>query len=472
MIINEDNLRNLPAGWLWAKWGDISLISAGNPAPQGEEYFDNGKHPFVRVQDMGNLGNRVYLKRTKDYINDKVASALKLFPKGSVLFTKSGMSILLNQRAILADDMFVVSHIGVSLPLGEIPSEFLYYWLKTVDFKKLTHATTLPSLRLSKVEALPFPLAPIPEQHRIVAKIEELFTKLDTGVEALKKIKAQLKRYRQAVLKYAFEGKLTEQWRQEHKGELEPASKGETLELPELPDGWVWGHLGQCVELITKGESPKWQGFNYVTEGVPFIRSENVLWGDIDLSSVAYIPEDFHRKLRRSQVRPFDVLVNLVGASIGRCCVVPQTIKEGNLNQAVGLIRLSPILLPNFLMFLLISPDMQKIIHNSKVETARANISLTDLRELTIPIPSSLEQQQIVSEIERHFSISDQIEQVIEQGLKQSERLCQSILKKAFEGKLVPQDPEDEPAEKLLERIKAKKAELQKVKMNKKKKGR
>ena len=157
----------LPKGWIWTKWGDISLIGAGNPAPQGDEYFDNGRHPFVRVQDMGNLGDSVYLKKTKDYINDKAASTLKLFPKGSVLFTKSGMSILLNQRAILSTDMFVVSHIGISFPLGEIPSEFIYYWLKTVDFKKLTHATTLPSLRLSKVDALPFPLPPLKDNPAI-----------------------------------------------------------------------------------------------------------------------------------------------------------------------------------------------------------------------------------------------------------------------------------------------------------------
>ncbi len=195
--MNNSELRyTYPTGWLLSKFGEVATIEAGNPAPQGEEYFKNGVYPFVRVQDMGSMGDNVYMHDTKDHINQLAANRMKLFLKGTVLFTKSGMSILLNQRAILGQNMYVVSHIGVASPLGDIPSEFIYYWLKTIDFKKFTHATTLPSLQLSKVKEMQFPLPPLPEQHRIVVKIEDLFTKLDAGIEALKKIKAQLKRYR------------------------------------------------------------------------------------------------------------------------------------------------------------------------------------------------------------------------------------------------------------------------------------
>lgn len=224
-MINENmQLPRLPEGWAWTILGEISSLGAGNPAPQGEEYFNNGTYPFVRVQDMGSLGNVVYIYDTRDHLNNKAVEKLRLFPKGSVLFTKSGMSILLNQRAILGRDMYVVSHVGIAIPSGGIPSEYLYYWLKTIDFKDLTHATTLPSLQLSKVREIPTPLPPLPEQHRIVAKIEELLTRLDAGVEGLKKVKVQLKHYRQAVLKHAFEGKLTEEWRETHKGQMESAS--------------------------------------------------------------------------------------------------------------------------------------------------------------------------------------------------------------------------------------------------------
>jgi restriction endonuclease S subunit len=328
---------------------------------------------------------------------------------------------------------------------------------------------------MKEIRLIHVPIAPINQQHRIVAKIEELFSDLDAGVEALKKAKAQLKLYRQAVLKAAFEGRLTAAWREAHKGELEPATTvlekesvktkkkiGPTPDVKELdselPELWISINLGYCAELITKGESPKWQGFDYVKEGIPFIRSENVLWGKVNLSNPVNIPETFHRKLKRSQLSGGDVLINLVGASIGRCGLLPLSFGEGNINQAVALIRVKNVLLPAYLMYLLNSPKIQKEIHGSKVETARPNISLADLNELVIPLPPIPEQEQIVNEIERYYTLADHVENDMENNIRQGERLRQSILKKAFMGELVPQDPADEPAAVLLERIKRDKA--------------
>jgi type I restriction enzyme S subunit len=217
--------HEIPNNWKWVELDQLCDITSGNPAPQDKNLFKNGKVPFVRVQDMGRMGNNVYLLETRDYLNNEAAvkNNMKLFPKGSVLFTKSGMSILLNQRAILGSEMHVVSHIGICLLSKFTLSEWIYYWLKSIDFKDLTHATTLPSLKLSKVQKIKTPLPPLQEQHRIVAKIEELFTKLDAGVESLKQVQAQLKRYRQSVLKAAVEGRLTAEWREQHKDELESA---------------------------------------------------------------------------------------------------------------------------------------------------------------------------------------------------------------------------------------------------------
>ena len=356
----------------------------------------------------------------------------------------------------------------------------------------------LPRVNFQTLSQFKISFPPLPEQHRIVAKIEELFTKLDAGISALHKAQSQLKRYRQSVLKAAFDGKLTETWRAENQEKIEPASvlferilkerrekweaeqleqmkaKGkmpkddkwkakykepitpDTSDLPKLPNGWKWVKLGQITYLITKGSSPRWQGFNYVDRGIFFLRSQNVGWGELDLSDIAHLPEAFNEKVRKSILKEGDVLLNLVGASIGRAAIASNELEGANMNQAVALIRLMKDGLDNkFLMDYLLSPDAQSIIHGKKVDVARANLSLTDVSEFAVPLPPLLEQQAIVSEVEARLSIADEVEKTIRVELKRAGQLRQSILKKAFSGELVPQDPNDESASVLLERIKA-----------------
>ena len=244
--------------------------------------------------------------------------------------------------------------------------------------------------------------------------------------------------------------------------------------LPDLPKGWSWTAVGHLTDRITKGASPKWQGFSYASEGIKFVRSQNVGWGKLDLSHIAFLPAPFNQKQKRSVLRAGDVLLNIVGASIGRAAIATREVAGGNVNQAVAVVRPSDdALRSHYLMLYFVSPTGQERIHSEKVDVARANVSLTDISNLPLPLAHVLEQERIVDEIERHFSVADAIEQSTEQTLKQAERLRQSILKRAFEGKLIPQDPTDEPAEKLLERIKAQKAKLeaeQKVQRKRKRK--
>jgi type I restriction enzyme S subunit len=483
----SDERHELPEGWAWARVEQLAEISAGDPAPQGARYFENGSHPFVRVQDMGRLSGKKFVDETHDLINDRAIGQcrLRLFPEGTVLFTKSGMSTLLNQRGILRRPAYVVSHIGCAVPSGAVTSEWLYYALRQVDLGVLTQATTLPSLKLSKVAQVEVPLAPLPEQRRVVAKIEALFEQSRTARQALDRIPLLLKKFRQAVLAAAFRGDLTRDWREQHP-DVEPASalldrirterrhecegthrgskpaERETVDmgdLPELPARWVWCTLGQCTSLITKGESPNWQGYQYVADGVPFVRSENVLWGVLHLSEVARIPDTFHQKLQRSKLKPNDVLVNLVGASIGRCAVVPPELSEANINQAVATIRTTEAMCPPYLLHLLLSPAMQEVIQGKRVEVARPNISLGDLRNLIVPLAPAAEQEHIVCRMEQLFVIVAAIEAALEAARRRADKLEQSILTRAFHGELVPQDPNDEPASAVLDLARARREE-------------
>lgn len=143
----------------------------------------------------------------------------------------------------------------------------------------------------------------------------------------------------------------------------------------QLPDGWVWTTFDSITDLVTKGASPNWQGFEYGDNGITFVRSQNVSWGQLDLSSVAYLPEAFNQKQLKSIIEVDDVLLNIVGASIGRAAKATKDIVGGNLNQAVAIIRLiKPYIDVDYTVLYLISAVAQEQINSRKVDVARANL--------------------------------------------------------------------------------------------------
>ena len=376
-----------------------------------------------------------------------------------------------------------------------------------------TSSVTVKHLSSRTAAKIPLPLPSVDEQRRIVEKIEELLTDLDAGVAALMRARRHLRRYRASVLKAAVEGRLTERWRQNHP-EAEPASallarilverrarwiadqldrwrtkqadkdcdtdkiaKAEPKErqkiaakykepaapdatnLPDLPSGWCWVTVEQLTCHVTKGSSPGWQGFEYQDSGITFLRSQNVRWGTLDLSELAYLDPAFNESHRNSIIRDGDVLLNLVGASIGRAAIASMELDGANLNQAVAIIRLSSAGASNrYLVAYLISPVGQHHIHSTKADVARANFNLDDVRPMPVALPPVSEQTEIVSLVEDKFSIIEATERTISKQLQRAGRLRQSILKRAFDGKLIPQDPNDEPAEALLARIRAQRA--------------
>jgi type I restriction enzyme S subunit len=357
---------------------------------------------------------------------------------------------------------------------------FIFYFLDNLKLSSLDKSTAIPGLNRNDAYSLSISIPPLPEQHRIVAKIEELFTKLDAGVSALKKIKAQLKRYHQAVLKYAFEGKLTEEWRELHKDELEPASvlldkiqderkksaRGKLREsiampdLPGLPKGWCWTRLGEIAD-IKGGITKNVRRSHDRCREVPYLRVANVQRGFLDLREMKMIfatDDDINELILQNG----DVLFNEGGDrdKLGRGWVwngeIPECIHQNHVFRA----RFNNELINSrFVSHYSNSFGQDYFLNEGKQTTNLASINLGKLSNLPLPIPPIAEQNVILLEIESRLSVADKVEEIIEISLKQSERLRQCVLKTAFEGKLVPQDPNDEPAEKLLGRIKAERAQ-------------
>lgn len=391
--------------------------------------------------------------------------------------------------------------------------------MQSSEFRKqleeMSTATTISIVNKRNFEKIKINLAPFNEQKRIVAKIEELFSELDNGIAALKTAREKLKLYRQAVLKHAFEGKLTAQWREENKDKLETpeqllariqkerearyqqqleewkaavekweanGKKGKKPSKPKeqdkvelyhfpsdyylarMPADWVCLKAEHLCDYITKGTTPAKSELFVNSGDIPFIKVYNLTKnGTLDFSiEPTFVSAKTHNEfLARSKVYPNDVLMNIVGPPLGKVSIVPESHSEWNINQAIAIYR-SAVLLPKFLSkFLLFEKTVNYMMAQSKATAGQFNLTLEICRKLPIPVPSFEEQAEIVRKLDAQLSNVDSILQGIEVQLAKSETLRQSILKKAFSGQLVPQDPNDEPASELLARIQAEKAAQQ-----------
>lgn len=469
-----EGLPKLPKGWVSAKITDVCELINGR-AFKPNEWASEGL-PIIRIQnlndDRANFNYCNFTVEEKYFVNNGEL----LFAWSGTPGTSFGAHIWKRGKAVLNQHIF-----RVIINEECIDKVFLMHLLnQNVDeYIRKAHGTAgLAHITKGKFGNSYIPISPLPEQHRIVAKIEELFTRLDAGVEALKKIKAQLKLYRQAVLKYAFEGKLTQEWRETNKGKIEPASillerikeqrkkeaKGkfkelppiDTSELPELPNGWAWATMEQISTKVVDGVHKK---PDYVSKGIPFVTVSNLTAGDeIDFQRVRYISDEDHKNFsKRANPEKGDILITKDG-TLG----IARAVKtENQFSIFVSVAMMKPIkkyVNSDYLAAFINSPIGQSQTRKIGEGSGLRHLHLEDLRTIPFPIAPFLEQQKIMEEIESRLSIADNMEKVVDQSLKQSERLRQSILKRAFEGKLVPQDPTDEPAEKLLERIKEEKA--------------
>ncbi|MEQ9413421.1 MAG: restriction endonuclease subunit S, partial [Cyclobacteriaceae bacterium] len=310
-------------------------------------------------------------------------------------------------------------------PNSNINGKFLFYFCKGFNFHALDKSTTIPSLAKTDLLKIDVSLPSLEGQHAIVSKIEELLSELDKGKQQLETAQQQLKIYRQAVLKWAFEGKLT----------------NKDVKEGELPEGWVWVKTIDVINTINNGYTPTKEFLTQDTGEIPFLKVYNLNFdGTLNFKkNPTFIPNAIHKKdLKRSVCYPGDVLINIVGPPLGKVSVVTDQFPEWNINQAIVMFRPNAKVSSKYLSYFLQNKVTINWLENtSKATAGQWNIKVTTCREIPFPICSKEEQRLIVQEIESRLSVCDKIEETITTNLAQSETLRQSILKKAFEGKLV-----------------------------------
>jgi type I restriction enzyme S subunit len=396
-------------------------------------------------------------------------------------------------RAIkYADRRFAVGAEGVKIlrPKDCYEPKFFYYLLRSLQIPSRGYSRHFQFLR-----KFYFPVAPKPQQHRIVAEIEKQFSRLDEAVANLKRVKANLKRYKAAVLKAAVEGKLTEEWRKVH-SDVEPASellkrilaerraKWEQAELAkmrmagkdpkdnkwknrykeadpvntgytyEIPESWVWTNLGQLSWSVkdVPHYSPK-----YSASGIPFITGGNIRPEGIDFSSAKYISPQLHAELSERCKPEYGDLLYTKGGTTGIARINTEK-REFSVWVHVAVLKLVDSIERFYLQHALNSSHCYRQSQIYTHGVGNQDLGLTRMIWITIPLPPLDEQKEIIREIEKRVSILGELDREVDTNLKRAERLRQSLLEKAFSGKLIPENPNDEPASALLERIRQEEA--------------
>jgi type I restriction enzyme, S subunit len=526
MSENRRQMQELPMGWIQATMDD--LISNNGLFCDGDwiESKDQDLNGNIRLIQLADIGDGIFKDKSNRHLTfeksielgctyllkDDLLIARLPDPLGrACIFPLDG-----KKKYVTAVDICIVRP-----NFEDLSIQFLLYLINSPQIRKKIDQSKSGSTRMriarKNLAKIHLSIAPPSEQRCIVEKIEELFSELDKGIENLKKAQEQLKTYRQAVLKYAFEGKLTREWREQqmqvgnppepaeklldrikkeretnYKKQVEawqkaceqaktdgskkpakpkkpkdlpPLTEKELAELPELPEGWGWVKIAEISESMKNGiYKPK---EFYAEPGVPCLRMYNIengkiVWVDVKRMILS------ENEIKEYELNPGDLLVNRVNSRelVGKTALIKQNLEKSVYESKNIRLRLIKIIESGYVNFWFLIFANKYFNHNAQQTVGMASINQEQIGKMPFPICSTTEQNIVLSEIETRLSVCDQLEQTIEDSLKKAEALRQSVMKKAFEGELTREWREAHPelisgensAESLLARIQAEKA--------------
>ena len=397
-------------GWRMVKLGEVCKIKGGStPIKSNKLYWENGTIPWFTVADIREQGR--IIKYTNKSITELAAQKLCVYPVDTILLccTASVGEYAITKIETTSNQQFN----GLMIKDKSILSpEYLFHLVSTLKdvLLKLSGKTTIDFVSVSKVSDIEIPLPPLEEQHRIVSILDASFEKID----ALKKNAEENLKNAKAL----FQQVLAQ--------ELKPK------------EGWVEKKLGEVCSKIGSGATPHGGKDSYKEEGISLIRSLNIYDNEFIYDDLAHIDDKQADELNNVIIEKNDVLFNITGASVTRCCIVPNKILPARVNQHVSILRPQNGVLTNvFLCYLMISmKDYLIKLAFSKGATRQA-ITKKQLEDLMIAYPNDInEQMSIVNTINTLSEKCRRLEQVAQQTIRECDALKQSILRQAFSGEL------------------------------------
>jgi len=481
----------------WAKAQVRELVDLVNGFAFKPSHWKSFGLPIIRIQNLNNP--EAPFNHCSEELPDKfiVNAGDLLFAWSGTPGTSFGAHIWRGGRAWLNQHIFKVQFderfLDKKFLRLAINHNLDQYILAAHGGAGLAHITK------GKFEASELIIPPLAEQKRIVDEVDKQFTRLDPGVAALEHVQLNLKRYRAAVLNAACEGRLApteaelaraegrdyepadqllarilkdrrakweanqlakmqasgnppkdDKWKLRYQ---EPAAP-DASDLPEIPEGWVWATVEQLSQLVQYGTSSR---TCEDPTGIPVLRMGNIVDGRLSLDSLKFLPSD-HHEFPDLLLVPGDILFNRTNSAelVGKTAVYSGTPNPCSFASYLIRVRLAGHYLPDLITYYLNSTLGRSWIASVvSQQVGQANVNGAKLQSLAVPVPPLAEQARIVAQVERSLSVVEEVESLVSTGQKRAGRLRQAILKLAFEGKVVPQDPNDEPASALLERIRA-----------------
>ena len=473
----------LPNGWTWVPLADLTAVLNGR-AYSKNELLEEGT-PVLRV---GNLFTSNHW-----YYSNLMLEDDKYCNHGDLLFAWSasfGPFIWPGPKVIYHYHIWKLSlHSEQDLNKNYLHKFLLH---KTQEIKDSGHGVSMIHMTKEKMEKVVVPLPPFAEQHRIVAKVEELMAlcdqleaaknerearrdrlvaaslhRIDTAPAAADKAATaaqsatplrdaarfhlghlprlttrpeHIKQLRQTILNLAVRGRLVPQ----DPNNDEPAAEllkqisaitgqqaivgGKVENLFTLPSGWEWSRVGLITTKTGSGSTPRGGKSAYQKAGVPFLRSQNVYNDGLRLNDVAYIDQDTHTRMRGTAIEPGDLLLNITGGSIGRCCLIPYRPIEANISQHVAIIRPAVAGLRDFMHKVVLSPFFQSFVIDEQTGAGRGGLPKNRMDQIPVPIPPLAEQHRIVAKVNELMALCDQLEAQLTAAQTDSRRLLETVL--------------------------------------------
>ncbi len=440
----DEHPYEVPENWCWTKI-KYGFDVTSSKRIHKSDWLSEGV-PFYRTRELVKLSNDGYVDNELFIAEELYDSLTRDFgkpEKDDILISGVGTIgvpyIVDGMRDFYFKDGNVIWFKNKKIFMAK----YIYYLYKSLFMKNQIYGksagTTVDTYTIVNANETILPLPPLAEQQRIVEQIESLFAKLDEAKEKAESVLDSFDKRKAALYNMAFTGRLTEQWRK-----INDIDK----------DKWIFTTIGDVSEVITKGASPRWQGIEYTDDKTQtlFVTSENVREGYLDLSKEKYLDNKINEIQKRSVLHGGDVLVNIVGASIGRAAIYNLE-KLANTNQAVCIVRLKDKEINDYVCFYLNSPTAQQYYYDNKVETARANISLANISSMPIMLPPEDERKEIMSKLKYLLEKEDASKEMVNNLIDNLELMKKSILAKAFRGELGTNNPDEESAVELLKSI-------------------